>query len=131
MRWLREAGGFSECALPLRRTNMRPANTFVKRVNTRYCAAVLGHSQDVDDLWKSLKLGASSTTARASSAAAFASSSAALASSPVTQYRRVGGPLSASRCTGGYVGRLCVFPQAAERTKLSCHGASVVPQKCT
>src|SRR5437667_9200905 len=47
-RWLREAGEFSGCAFPLRRTNMRPAQTFVKRVNTIYCAFLLGQSQDVD-----------------------------------------------------------------------------------
>src|SRR5260370_28966941 len=39
----------------LRRTNMRLAPPFVKRVNTTNCALVLGQSQDVDacaDLWK-------------------------------------------------------------------------------
>lgn len=37
-----------------RRANMRPPRTFVKRVNTRYCAFYLGQTQDVDacgNLW--------------------------------------------------------------------------------
>src|SRR5580765_1299108 len=39
-----------------RRANMRPPRTFVKRVNTTYCAFYLGQTQDVDacaPLWKS------------------------------------------------------------------------------
>ena len=38
------------CRFALRRTNMSPLWAFVKRVNTTYCAFVLGQSQDVDVL---------------------------------------------------------------------------------
>src|SRR5262245_35468896 len=40
-------GGSRSCAGRSRRTNMSPPRTFVKRVNTIYCAFLLGHSQDV------------------------------------------------------------------------------------
>src|ERR1019366_9050471 len=44
----RKLGDFSLLTCRARQTNMRPATTFVKSVNTIYCAFLLGHSQDVD-----------------------------------------------------------------------------------
>src|SRR6476619_7694111 len=45
----REAGRFSPfiVRVSFRRTNMRSGDSFVKRVNTIYCAFLLGHSQYV------------------------------------------------------------------------------------
>ena len=45
---MRKLGTSAVSSVALRRSNMDSRRTFVKRVNTTYCAFLLGQSQDVD-----------------------------------------------------------------------------------
>src|SRR5580765_4014961 len=125
-------GGSRSYAGRSRRTNMSPARTFVKRVNTTYCAFLLGHSQDVggcprlqcqpffsEDLARQPKLVRNHRRPP---------EPASRSSGEIVERRLGGGQRSAPQCTGRCEGRLCVFPQGAERTKLSPLRASVVPR---
>ena len=121
------AGRFSSPYFSLaRRTNMRSVRGFVKRVNTTYCACLLGQSQDVDTCAELRNVETYQT--KSSSLLCFTCISVRPFTPPDSarlmscKTRQVGGRFQRPPRAQADIGRMCVFPQGAR--KRSCPSTS-------